>query len=134
MTPEELRHDEATRWLAQATKDLRAGRVLVAVEPSRSVFHSQQAAEKAAKAFLAIHNMPFRGTHDMKELGQQCAALNPALAPLLAETAVLTDYAVTFRYPDAPREPDGKEAADAIQIAQRLFDEVSAFLKRRQSR
>ena len=43
MTPEELRRDEANRWLAQARKDLNAAHLLVASEPSRSVFHSQQA-------------------------------------------------------------------------------------------
>jgi hypothetical protein len=58
MTPEELRRDEANRWLASARKDLSAARILAA-EPT-AVFHSQQAAEKAAKAFLAFHNVPFR--------------------------------------------------------------------------
>ena len=77
MTPEELRRDEADRRLVQASKDLNAARALVAVEPSRSVFHSQQGAEKTAKAFLAFHNVVFRKTHDLEELGEQCAALNP---------------------------------------------------------
>jgi hypothetical protein len=47
MTPEQLRRDEANRWLAIAGKDLNAARLLAAVEPTGSVFHSQQAAEKA---------------------------------------------------------------------------------------
>jgi len=62
MTPERLRLEEARRWLAQAAKDLNAARLLAKPEPSRSVFHSQQAAEKAAKGFLAFHNVPFRKT------------------------------------------------------------------------
>jgi hypothetical protein len=37
MTPEELRRDEANRWLAQARKDLNAAHLLSASEPSRSV-------------------------------------------------------------------------------------------------
>jgi HEPN domain-containing protein len=52
MTPEESRRDEAARWLAQARKDLNAARLLVTAEPLRSAFHSRQAAEKGAKAFL----------------------------------------------------------------------------------
>ena len=103
MTPEESRRDEASRWLAQARKDLNAARILADLEPSRSVFHSQQAAEKTAKAFLAFHDIPFRKTHDLNELGGQCAALNPLLAPLFKESADLTDYAIVFRYLDAPR-------------------------------
>jgi len=58
MTPEELLHDEADRWLVQARKDLTA-EVLVTVEPSRSLFHSQQAAEKSAKVLLTARNVPF---------------------------------------------------------------------------
>jgi len=58
MTPEQSRRDEAGRWLSQAQKDLNAARLLAAPEPSRSVFHSQQAAEKAAKAFLVFHDVP----------------------------------------------------------------------------
>jgi HEPN domain-containing protein len=58
MTPEESRRDEAARWLAQGRKDINAARLLASEEPSRSVFHSQQAAEKAAKAFshLAMYH------------------------------------------------------------------------------
>ena len=57
MTPEEPRRNEAALWLAQARKDLNAARLLVSAEPSRSVFHRQQAAEKAAKAFLTLQDV-----------------------------------------------------------------------------
>jgi HEPN domain-containing protein len=128
MTPEESRRDEAARWLAQARKDLNAARLLTSAEPSRSVFHSQQAAEKAAKAFLAFHDVPFRKTHDLNELGGQCAALNPSLAPLFKEASDLTDYAVVFRYLDAPCEPDESEAMVALGTALRVFQEVGVLL------
>ena len=101
MTPEQSRRDEAGRWLAQAQKDLNAARLLASPEPSRSVFHSQQAAEKAAEAFLVFHDVPFRKTHDLNELGEQCAALDSSLVPLFKEAADLTDYAVLFRYLDS---------------------------------
>ena len=128
MTPEELRRDEANRWLAIASKDLRAARILAAEEPTGSVFHSQQAAEKAAKAFLAFHNVPFRRIHDMKELGEQCIALDPSLFTLMREANDLTAYAVEFRYLDAPREPDEAEATAALKKAQRLYEQVLALL------
>ena len=128
MTPEELRRDEANRWLASARKDLNAAGILAPAEPTASVFHSQQAAEKAAKAFLAFHNVPFRKIHDLKELGGQCSGLDPSLSPLMAEASDLTAYAVVFRYLDAPREPDEAEAAGALDIARRLYDKVVALL------
>lgn len=128
MTPEELRRDEANRWLASAAKDLNAARILAAAEPTASVFHSQQAAEKAAKAFLAYHNVSFRKVHDLEELGKQCTALDPSLSPLVREAAGLNEYAVVFRYLDAPREPDEAEAAGALETARRLYDRVCGLL------
>ena len=62
MTPDELPRNEAAKWLGQAAKDRNAAHILMEAEPSRSVFHSQQAAEKAAKAFLTFHQIPFRKT------------------------------------------------------------------------
>ena len=87
---------------------LREGRLLYdsTEEPSAAVVLSQPAAEKSAKALLASHNVVFRKTHDLDELGKQCAALAPSLTPLLTEAVGLTDYASNFRYLDAPSEPD----------------------------
>ena len=128
MTPEQSRRDEAGRWLTQAHKDLNAARLLTAPEPSRSVFHSQQAAEKAAKAFLVFHDVPFRKTHDLNELGEQCAACDSSLVPLFKEAADLTDYAVLFRYLDAPREPDESEATIALHTAAGVVHRIGALL------
>jgi HEPN domain-containing protein len=67
MTPGELLRKEAAKWLQQAAKDRNAAEALLRVEPSRSVFHSQQAAEKALekalKAFLTFHQIAFRRTY-----------------------------------------------------------------------
>jgi HEPN domain-containing protein len=128
MTPEEFRHDMANRWPASAAKDLNAAGILAGPEPTASVFHSQPAAEKSAKAFLAYHNVPFRKVHDLKELGQQCSALDPSLSPLLRAAADLNAYAVVFRYLDAPREPDEAEAMRALETARRLYKQVCALL------
>ena len=46
MTPDELLHREAAKWLDQAAKGRNSAQALIEVEASRSVFHSQQAAEK----------------------------------------------------------------------------------------
>ncbi len=124
MTPDQLLRKEAAKWLRQAAKDQHAAQVLLEPEPSRSVFHSQQAAEKAAKAFLTFHQIPFRKTHDLTDLGSQCVSADPSLEPILRQVANLTDYASAFRYPDEPYEPDAAEAAGALAIATRLCDEI----------
>ena len=102
--------------------------MLVAEEPAASVFHCQQCAEKSAKALLAFHNLAFRKTHDLTELGEQCAALDPRLTALFSEASDLTDYAIRFRYLDAPRDPDEAEALAALATAQRVYGEVGARL------
>jgi HEPN domain-containing protein len=129
MTPDELPRKEAAKWLRQAAKDRNAARVLLGPEPSRSVFHSQQAAEKAVKAFLTFHQIPFRKTHDLTDLGSQCASVDPSLEGILREVADLTDYASAFRYPDAPYEPDAVEAAGALATASKLCDEIRLRLE-----
>jgi HEPN domain-containing protein len=128
MTPEQLRRDEAVRWLSQAHKDLRAAEALIGIEPSRSVFHSQQAAEKASKALLAARDVPFRKTHDLQELGALCQPLAPSLAPLFLAAEHLTDYAVLFRYLDSPHEPDAPEAQEALALASALVNAIEALV------
>lgn len=128
MTPEEWQRNEANRWLALAAKELHAASLMVVEEPSASVFHSQQCAEKSEKALLTFHNAAFRKTHDLKELGEQCALLQPSLTPILSDAANLTDYTVVFRYLDAPHEPDAAEARVALATAQGLYDSVRSLL------
>ena len=127
MSPNDELRDEAEKWLREATRDLHAAKLLLhpgEPEPSRSLFHSQQAAEKAAKAFLAFSDITFRRTHDLVELGLQCGDVDPSLSALFKEAADLTDYASVFRYPDAPYEPDPDEAIRALELAKGLFAEV----------
>lgn len=129
MTPEDLRKRLAGQWLREAAKDLNAARLLAGAEPSRSVFHSQQAAEKAAKAFLCFHEIPFRKTHDIGDLGVECCRIDPTLTAVLQEAAELTDYASAFRYPDAPYEPEPEEAERAVRTAELLAEAVRVRLK-----
>ena len=65
-------------WLLKAADDLRGAEIDLAAEPpltGDALFHCQQAAEKALKALLAWHDVPFRKTHDLAEIGQQCTTL-----------------------------------------------------------
>ena len=91
MTPDELLHKEASKWLDQAARDRNSAQALIEVEASRSVFHSQQAAEKALKGFLTFHQIAFRKTHNLTDLGSQCATADPTLEPFLREVEGLTD-------------------------------------------
>ena len=64
MTPNEFLLDETRQWLAKAHSDLRAAEVAIGADLAEvAVYHCQQAAEKALKAFLVFRQEPFRKTH-----------------------------------------------------------------------
>lgn len=120
MPPDQVLKADALAWLRRAAEDMRAARVdLEARPPLRedALFHCQQAAEKALKAFLTAHDLPFRKTHDLVELGQACCALDATLEPLLRRTAALTEYAWRYRYPGQEQVPSAQEAAEALELA-----------------
>lgn len=85
------------------------------------MFHSQQAAEKTMKAFLARHDVPFRKTHNIEELGHQCAELDATLGPVADQAAPLTEFAWKFRYPGEPDEPNRAEAEEALESARCVY-------------
>jgi HEPN domain-containing protein len=80
-------------WLARAADDLQAAEQLLSGSsalPSVAVFHCQQAAEKAMKGFLAWHDVPFRKTHNLEEIGEACLAIDPALEEIVDRAVPLT--------------------------------------------
>ena len=91
--PPDSRTLETLAWLTKAEQDLGAARMLVDGYPDVSLFHCQQAVEKALKAFLVWHNVPFRKSHDLRELGQQCVSVDPGLQPLARKAAPLAVFA-----------------------------------------
>lgn len=131
MPHDPIRAADTRAWLAKADMDLKvAAHELTAVPPftADAVFHAQQAAEKAVKGFLAWHDSPFRKTHDLAEIGRQCAGIDPSLESLLMRAASLTQYAWKFRYPGEPQEPSLEEAELAIALAREVYEAVVSRL------
>ena len=133
MRADETRRQDALAWLARAELDLRAARYEVK-EPSEQLsgevmFHAQRAAEKALKAFLAWHDVAFRKTHNLDELGHQCASVEAAMGPVASLAAPLTEYAWRFRYPGEPAEPTRAEAEAALETAQAVYAAVTARVR-----
>ena len=74
MPPDDVRLEDARAWLAKAELDLRAADLELGT-PAAGLwgdvaFHAQQAAEKALKAFLALHDEPFGKTHSIEQIGR----------------------------------------------------------------
>jgi HEPN domain-containing protein len=119
-------------WLRFARRDL-----LTAETLSRSkiflaepiAFHSQQAAEKAIKAFLAAHSKRFGKTHNIETLLKLVEQIDDLFAESLKPAAVLTEYAVNYRYPEAARIKLTKpKALKAIKLAKLVLQEVRSKL------
>jgi HEPN domain-containing protein len=91
---------------------------------AESVFHCQQAAEKAMKGFLALHDQPFPRTHELEKITPLCCEIDPSLERLLKEANTLSIYAVRFRYPGGPADPQGEETERCLALATRVFDEI----------
>ncbi len=114
-------------WLIKAANDLRGAEIDLAANPplvEDALFHCQQAAEKAFKAFLTFHNCPFRKTHNLEEIGQACLEIDATLRPVVDEAVPLTEYAWAFRYPGNPETPKCEEAQTALTVARKVFDSI----------
>ena len=114
-------------WFRRAVDDLRGAEVdLAAIPPLTrdAAFHCQQAVEKTLKAFLAWHDVPFRKTHDLGEIGQQCVGLDATLEPICRRAERLTAFAWIFRYPGDVEDPPIEEIASALALARELYAAV----------
>ena len=118
---------ETKAWFVKVETDLRAAECDLTASPpilADVVFHCQQAAEKTAKGFLTWHGRPFRKTHSLEELGEQCLDVDPGLKPLIDPAVPLTEYAWKFRYPGEPEEPTREEVETALSLARKLYDAI----------
>ena len=127
------RRREVQAWLRKADDDLRGAQVDLAADPALiedALFHCQQAAEKALKAFLTAHDIRFRKTHDLDELASACEGIDASLKAALDPARDLTVFAWAFRYPGSDEAPPEAEAHDSLRLAQATVDAVRDRLGR----
>src|SRR5438105_13235605 len=89
-------------WFVKANDDLREAEfVLTATPPfvGSSLFHSEQAVEKALKGFLTWHQTVFT-TDDLEQLRLLCGGVDASLGEALKPVDLLTEYGWRFRYPN----------------------------------
>ncbi len=100
MRPDPQKVTEAREWLQRSISDIESAEVLMSSTPSHidtALYHCQQAVEKAWKAFMFWHDVPFRKTHDLRELGSACASIDRSLRSLAERAEDLTQFAWEFR-------------------------------------
>ncbi len=113
-------------WLVKANRDLGSARRLSG-EPGAyldtAIYHCQQSAEKALKAFLVYHDVAFEKVHNLSMLLEYCADVDRTFRELSGAAADLTPYATAFRYPDEffESEPDREQFDQALKQAEQIL-------------
>ena len=91
-------------------------------------FHAQQSIEKSLKGFLVFRKKSYPKTHGLLELARLAPELG--LESLRESLAIIEDYYVPIRYPDAAAgmkasgPPSQEEAAEALDTAKKVFEMV----------
>lgn len=133
MQHDPVRLGDTRAWLTRAAKDLRSAEHGFTASPpllEDVVFHCEQAVEKAFKGFLIWHDIPFRRTRSLEELGRQCMKIDPTLKGPVDQAVPLSEYAWKFRYPGELEEPTNEEAEEALKTSREVYDAVLACLPR----
>jgi HEPN domain-containing protein len=114
----------AREWFEKAEHDLLNVRNNLAAAdiPTDTVcFHCHQAAEKYLKGFLVWHAVAPDRTHDLENLLQSCARIDPTLNSLRSLANSLNPYAIDVRYPDTPYpDPTLIETRSAFDAAREI--------------
>ena len=74
---DDTRRELLRSWLTKAASDLRSARVLGSADDApldTAIYHCQQTAEKAVKAFLVSREISPEKTHDIRKLTLTAAA------------------------------------------------------------
>jgi HEPN domain-containing protein len=111
---------EVKGWLKRAASDLRVAELVRGAAPpllDAALFHCQQVAEKALKAFLVLHGRTFRKTHSIEEIGEAVIRVDETLRAVVDGAVPLTEYAWRFRYPGEQDDPTVGETEEALRAA-----------------
>lgn len=126
--------DRAESFIALARKDLALAKSITATDPGNAAFHLQQAAEKLAKAVLAVENIAFGITHQIGALAQALPADHVFRADLAAFDR-FSSYGTSTRYPlpggGMPRLPAKELLSEGIREVESLVDEIDDFRRER---
>jgi HEPN domain-containing protein len=127
--PQDPAHVVATQaWFIKANEDLRQAEFVLTASPpfvGSSLYHSEQAVEKALKGFLTWHQIAFL-TDDLEQLRALCSQVDETLGDSIKEVDRLTEYGWRFRYPNDLADPEFDEATETLRFAARVVGAVLA--------
>lgn len=112
---------EHERWLKIVEDDLKSAKALLKAEIfSSAVYHCQQAAEKALKAYLAFKDQKIIKIHDLVMLVEVCNKFDKDFETLYESAEYLNPFVTKFRYPTEFDIPDYEDTKNAIEQADRI--------------
>jgi len=86
-----------------------------------AIFHTQQCAEKALKAFLVFREQPIDKTHNLDLLNSYYHLLDPDFMAIQEAALFLRPFATAYRYPEGELEPSPTKVEKAIESAQAIL-------------
>jgi len=119
------------QWLEKAETDLVAAGRLASEARLRGLaaFLCQQAAENFLKAVLVRNQVEFPKIHNLKEILDLVATVEPLLAAALRPAEVLTEYAVDPRYPGDYPKVTSETVRTALAVASQVREAVRRNLR-----
>lgn len=127
---------EARALLGKAQSDLIDAQALLAPDPPRTagaLFALEQAVEKAAKALMTLHDLPFHRNHDLADVAQRLRGREPDLAERVGALGAFARRAVGLRYPGDDPEPSADEARGADATVRALVADLAERIARREA-
>src|SRR3989344_3282752 len=121
-----------TDWFKRGDDDLEVVKLILEKETgpfNPACFHTQQAAEKYLKGFLAYHDLHVRKIHDVETLLEDCRNVDSTFAQLRDDAAFLNRFYVKSRYPDDFVELHHDDARKAFEAALRVKEFVLSKIK-----
>jgi len=116
---------EHERWLKIVADDLNSAKKLLEAEIfSTSIYHCQQAAEKALKAYLAFGECKILKIHDLVRLVELCCNLDTDFERMYDYAESLNPFSTKFRYPTEFDIPDYEDTKKAIEQTERVVNFV----------
>ena len=128
----DAKRHQVEQWLHKSRHDLGSAEVLISADIpylDTAVYHCQQAAEKALKAWLTSGDILFEKTHDLTALLDLCTSVKPRFERWRDAVEELTPYATAFRYPGDVLEPAPADAQNALDLARNIVVSITRLLE-----
>ncbi len=122
----------ADEWLNRALSNLnraKFGKVNESIYYEDLCFDCQQSVEKSLKSLLIFNNIQFPYTHTISKLLEIIKEKVTDIPDFVIESVILSDYAVSTRYPGNYEPVDESEFLYAQEIAKLVYDWVKEKIK-----